>query len=149
MNRISAHSAWPKPQIEDFLSTYVAPIRIAAQSGSGFPQICSLWFRYEDERILCATKSSSRIVRLLEKEARCAFELAPNEPPYFGVRGRGIAKIESAGADTLLSSLIDRYLGSRDSDLARWLLSQVENEVSISIEIDWISSWDYSERMEK
>jgi len=114
---------------------------------SSQPMICSLWFRYREGRLLCATKDDSTVARRLREDPRCGFELAPNEPPYFGVRGRGRASISSDGAIELLGELIDRYLGGRDSELATWLLGNAENEVTISIEPEGITSWDYSSRM--
>ena len=145
--KLSEGSAWSRAQVESFLRTYRAPLRVAANSAAGFPTLCSLWFRYEQGAIQCATHESARIARLLAEDARCAFELAPNEPPYRGVRGRGRATVSPDGAPELLGDLIDRYLETRDSELARWLLGRSADEVAITIEIDRVSSWDYTDRM--
>jgi hypothetical protein len=147
MKVLSSRSAWGIEQVEEFLRTYLAPLRVATQDGSGYPMLCSLWFAYQDGRILCATKRDARVARALDRHPRCAFELAPNEPPYYGVRGRGTASISAEGAVELLGDLIDRYLGTRDSDLARWLLGNADDEVRLVISIDWITSWDYTSRM--
>ncbi|MHA7837664.1 MAG: pyridoxamine 5'-phosphate oxidase family protein [bacterium] len=147
MKGLSRGSAWSAERVEEFLESYRAPLRLAVTTGSGHPMICSLWFRSRDGRLLCATKDDAKIVEWLRADPRCAFELAPNEPPYFGVRGRGRASIFSEGAADLLGELIDRYLGSRESELAGWLLSNAENEVTIAIEPEWLTSWDYSARM--
>ena len=144
---VSAKSTWSANRVAEFLESYQAPLRLAVQDESGFPLICSLWFRYEDGRIRCATTRDAKVVRCLRKNPKCGFELAPNEPPYFGVRGRGLATIRSEGAMSLLGRLVDRYLGSRDSSFAQWLLGREEDEVAIDIEIDWITSWDYTARM--
>lgn len=145
---LSAQSAWSAARVEEFLGTYVAPLRLSVNAESGFPLLCSLWFSYESGRLLCATQRDAAVVRQLERDDRCAFELAPNEPPYFGVRGRGVATIGTEGADALLGRLIERYLGEGESKLGRWLLSRADQEVFISIEIQWMTSWDYSDRME-
>jgi len=145
--KLSAESAWSRAQVEAFLRTFTAPMRVAANSATGFPTLCSLWFRYEAGRIACATHRDARIARLLAADPRCAFELAPNDPPYRGVRGRGLATVSPDGAADLLGELVDRYLGGRDTHLARWLLARVETEVAITIEIDHLSSWDYTARM--
>lgn len=147
MESLSPKSAWSAPRVEEFFRSYVAPLRVAVQTESGFPLLLSLWFQYEDGKLLCATKGDSRVAQCLRRDPRCAFELAPNEPPYFGVRGRGKAGLASEGAVELLGGLIDRYLGSRDSDLAGWLLRNAEDEVAISIDIEWMIAWDYSNRM--
>jgi hypothetical protein len=144
---IGSESAWTRAEVEEFLRTYRAPLRVAANSTTGFPTLCSLWFRYSPGRVACATHRNARIAKLLAADPRCAFELAPNEPPYRGVRGRGRASVSPEGAGPLLGELIDRYLGTRESSLAQWLLGRVEEEVAITIEIDRISAWDYTARM--
>jgi len=144
---VSRRSAWSAQRIERFLHDYRAPLRLAVRAGSDYPMSCSLWFRHRNGRLLCATKDDATVVRRLRADPRCGFELAPNEPPYFGVRGRGRASIVSEGSVELLGELIDRYLGDRDSELAGWLLGNVENEVTIAIEPEWVTSWDYSARM--
>jgi hypothetical protein len=135
--------------INSFLNSYVAPIRLSGILDSGYPLICSLWFEYRDNAIWCATKRTSRIAQVLANNTKCAFELAPNEPPYFGVRGQGIASIHLENADDLLERLIIRYLGNNDSRLAKKLLNNAATEVAIKIEPAKIFSWDYRKRMEE
>jgi hypothetical protein len=122
-------------------------LRLATGSESGFPILCSLWFIYEEGRLFCATQVDAKVARALEADPRCAFEISTNEMPYFGFRGRGSATLTTEGAAEALERLIDRYLGQRDSSLAKWLLSRADHEVQIAIDIDWATSWDYSERM--
>ncbi|MFK7895155.1 MAG: pyridoxamine 5'-phosphate oxidase family protein [Myxococcota bacterium] len=125
------------------------PLRLATGTESSFPILCSLWFMYDAGRLICATQADAKVARALESDARCAFEISTNEMPYFGFRGRGSASLSRDGAEDALERLIDRYLGRRDSGLAKWLLSRANNEVQISIEIDWATSWDYSQRMSR
>jgi hypothetical protein len=80
---------------------------------------------------------------------RCAFEIAPNEPPYFGVRGQATASLESAGARELLERLLDRYVGTTDSKLGRFLLGRADEELVVRLKPEWIGTWDYRERMEE
>jgi hypothetical protein len=147
MDSVSVASAWPANKVEDFLSTYLSPMRLAVVSDSGFPLICSLWFAYEPGRLLCATTRQAKVVDCILAKPQCGFEIAPNEPPYFGVRGQGIATVSSDGSMDLLGNLVDRYLGSRETKFARWLLSRSDDEVTIEIDIRWMTSWDYSKRM--
>jgi hypothetical protein len=147
MNSETSESVRSSAERENFLTSYIAPIRISGISQSGFPLICSLWFEYEDNAIWCATQKTSKIARVLSENPKCAFELAPNEPPYFGVRGQGNAMVEVADADKLLERLIDRYLGNRKSRIAKMLLNKVADEVLIRIDVKQISSWDYRTRM--
>ena len=114
---------------------------------SNFPLFCSLWFAYEDGRLLCATTRQAKVVECILANPRCGFEIATNEPPYFGVRGQGVAVVSAEGAMDLLGNLVDRYLGSRETRLASWLLSRSDDEVKIELDIRWMTSWDYSRRM--
>lgn len=147
MSNLSSQSAWSSDRVEEFLESYRAPLRLAVVDASGFPLICSLWFRYEGGRILCATPRHSKVAKCLRENPKCGFELAPNEPPYYGVRGRGTASLVADGAPALLGDLVDRYVGNRDSKFSKWLLARTDDETSLEIEIEWMTSWDYSRRM--
>ena len=122
-------------------------MRLAANTPSGFPVVLSLWFLPEQDELLAAVHENARIAKRLRKDPRCAFEIAPNEPPYRGVRGQATAKLEARGAKALLERLLDRYLGSTDSDLGRFLLGRADEELVIRLRPSRLSSWDYSERM--
>ena len=84
----------------------------------------------------------------LEKNNRCAFEVAPNDPPYRGVRGKAVATLTREGASDVLDHLIERYLGSTNTSLANWLRSRVDEEYVIELQPHTISSWDYGGRMD-
>jgi hypothetical protein len=138
---------WSRAQIESFLEDTDIPVRLGVVSPSGWPTVLSLWFLTQDGEIVCATQQGASVIRALEANDRCAFEIAGDTPPYFGVRGRGRARLDLTGSSSVLHALIDRYLGSKDSSLARWLLSRVETEVCIRIDPVNVTSWDYRERM--
>jgi len=123
-------------------------MRLSANTDSGFPVILSLWFLTEDDGLLAAVHQDSRIAKRLKFDSRCAFEIAPNDPPYRGVRGQAIASLEREGAGALLERLLDRYLGSSDSRLGRFLLARAEEELIVRLRPSWIASWDYSQRMD-
>jgi len=146
-NSISLTGPWTRQHAMDFLAETVIPLRLAVIAPSGWPVIVSLWFLAEDDVIWCATHRSAKIIRLLELNSQCAFEVAPDQPPYRGLRSQ--AKVEllpQRGAD-ILKRLIDRYQRSRNSDLTHWLLSRSEEEIAIAITPARIQSWDYSARM--
>lgn len=145
--RISRRSAWQAPQIEAFLADARQPLRLACHARSGFPSISSLWFEYRDGCLWCASHESSAIVRYLQDDPRCAIEVAPNEPPYHGVRGHARAELTREGAAPLLERLIARYLGDRDPGLAGWLMSRAAQEYAIRLQPAWLSAWDYRGRM--
>lgn len=139
---------WAQARVREFLAETQIPMRLAANTDSGFPIVLSLWFLAQDEEILAVVHRDARIAKRLKADARCAFEIAPDEPPYRGVRGQATASLSSDGAAPLLERLLDRYLGSTDSSLGDFLLARAEEELIVRLRPIWIASWDYSRRME-
>jgi hypothetical protein len=144
---IRPSSAWDENGIRDFLRSSTIPLRLACNARQGFPLLNSLWFEYHDDSFWCATHASSAVVPLLQKDGRCAIEVALNDPPYKGVRGQAVAELSRDGAEALLRRLIDRYLGDSNPQLAAWLLGRVDEEYVVRLRPSWLSSWDYSPRM--
>ncbi|MBK9739575.1 MAG: pyridoxamine 5'-phosphate oxidase family protein [Actinobacteria bacterium] len=137
---------WELSVVEDFLDRSAIPLRLAS-NGAAFPLVQSVWFVYDDGSLWCCTQSASVLAKRLQADPRCAFEVSGDQPPYRGVRGTGTARIRSDSAHEVLPRLIDRYLGDRPDDLARWLISRLDSEVAIQIEGLSVTSWDYSARM--
>ncbi|MEJ6538917.1 MAG: pyridoxamine 5'-phosphate oxidase family protein [Halioglobus sp.] len=140
---------WRKTEIDAFLQHSMFPLRLACVGEDGFPRVVSVWYIFDGEHFRCVSHRSSQLIRLLERSDRVGFELAPNEPPYHGVRGQGIARLSSAADGEVLREMLHRYLGGTDSKLGSWLLSRVEDEILITIEPLRLFTWDYRERMAK
>jgi len=138
---------WSHREIESFLGSTVIPIRLSVTSTSGWPIIVSLWFLYENGHLNCATRSSSNIARLLSGQPRVGFEVSGETPPYYGIRGQGLASLSADKDAVLLSRLMDRYLGDKRAQFRQWLLEGSKNEVAIRIKPLRIMSWDYRKRM--
>ena len=138
---------WDESTFETYLRETALPIRLSVVSSSGWPTIVSLWFVYDEGAIRCASKKSARIVKLLEKNTKCAFEVSGETPPYFGVRGQGKVTLDPKLGPKLLPKLIERYVGPEDSCFRRWLLAQSTEEVAIIINPIRVMSWDYRKRM--
>lgn len=138
---------WNKAQVDTFLANSTFPLRLACVAEDGFPRVVSVWYGYDGHQLHCVSHRSSQLVSLLQRCERVGFELAPNEPPYYGVRGQGIAQLNTDGDGEVLGQMLQRYLGGSDSSLGKWLLSRAEDEVLISIEPLRLFSWDYRERM--
>jgi len=144
---IRSTSTWDAPGIEQFLLGAKIPVRLSCLSRNGIPLICSLWYLYDDGAIWCATQRTARLAKLLQANGSCGFEVAGDAPPYRGVRGQGRATLLGSEGPAVLLRLMDRYLQQRDSAFAQWLLSRQDQEVAIRIEPAWLTSWDYSTRM--
>jgi uncharacterized pyridoxamine 5'-phosphate oxidase family protein len=123
------------------------PIRFSCVNSSGWPVILSLWYIQKDGKIYCATQKNAKVIEYLQENPKCAFEIAQDKPPYLGISGRGKAVLREDIAFKILELLIFRYLGNQDSSLAKFLLSQSENEIAIEITPSKLFSWDYSKRM--
>jgi hypothetical protein len=138
---------WSARQAADYLDEAHIPLRLATLTSTGWPEVTSLWFIRDGDELLCATQRDAGVARALRRDSRCSFEVAGEAPPYFGVRGQGTARVDSAGAGDVLAALISRYVGDTQSDLARWLLSRVDDEVVLRLTPHRIVSWDYRARM--
>ncbi|MFN2377756.1 MAG: pyridoxamine 5'-phosphate oxidase family protein [Candidatus Binatia bacterium] len=138
---------WDSQQLEKHLSESTIPLRLACSGRSGWPLVVSLWYLYRDGRLWCACQKDSTVISFLENDPRCAFEVAGDQPPYRGARGRGRATLDRARGGEILEALLGRYDISPRAGLGRWLLSRRDAEVAIGIEPTWLGSWDFTERM--
>ncbi|WP_222916597.1 pyridoxamine 5'-phosphate oxidase family protein [Natrinema sp. SYSU A 869] len=138
--------AWTGDDVEAFLQETTVPIRIATRRPDGSLWLVTLWYRYRDGALECATRANADVVRFLRNDPEIAFDISTNDIPYRGIRGNGTVEIEPDGRP-VLRDLVERYLGGTDSSLAEWLLDEDREEVGIRIEPREIYSWDYSERM--
>jgi hypothetical protein len=136
-----------REQVASFLDAAVIPLRLACVAPSGWPLVVSLWFARRGEELVCATQASSSLVRALEHDGRCAFEVAGEAPPYRGVRGRAWVRIEPDEGLATLSELLTRYLGATDGAFAQRLLARTAPEVVLRLDPAEVSSWDYARRM--
>ena len=139
------------PEIRNFLERQTIPLRLACRTPGGTLWMISLWFRCRDDddewALQCSTAANADVVSFLREDPAVAFEASTNEQPYRGVRGRGSVSIASDPEKAVLRDLLDRYLGGTDSSLARNLLREGRDEVTITIDPVVVSGWDYSGRM--
>lgn len=138
---------WDRAAIRGHLDGAVLPLRLATVAPSGWPTVLSLWFVRHGDELLCATQRSAAVVRALESSGRCAFEVAGDQPPYHGVRGRARVTVEPDDDLDVLRLLVERYLGSAEGTFQRWLLGRDTPEVVLRLDPVSISSWDYRRRM--
>ena len=135
-------------EVKTYLEQAKIPLRLACTTQSGWPVAVSLWFKHQNGKLFCATQKSARLVAYLQNDPRCAFEIAADLPPYCGVRGQAIARIDESIGPKILEQLLVRYLGGVDSALAQSLIAKSENEVAIILKPVKIYTWDFSSRMQ-
>jgi nitroimidazol reductase NimA-like FMN-containing flavoprotein (pyridoxamine 5'-phosphate oxidase superfamily) len=143
---LKRNSAWDRQGVARFLNDAVVPLRLGVESKHN-PLIVTLWFEFRDDAIWCAAHRDSLVVKVLQDNPACAVDISTNDIPYRGVRGAGTAACLPAEGAEALARLIERYLGGDDSQLARWLKSREDDEVALKIMPNWLTSWDFSERM--
>lgn len=136
------------PETAEYLQQITIPIRLSCATESGWPMIVSLWYLYEDGRFYCVTHKDARLVKYLEGDPRCAFEVAADDPPYCGVRGQARAALDAEKAPQILRRLLDRYLDNPEAELGQWLWRRRDEEVVICLEPVNLFTWNYGERME-
>lgn len=138
---------WEQEEVESFFKDARFPMRLACNAADGFPRVVSLWYQYQDEQLLCVTHRDSKLAGLLRRDPKTGFEIAPNTPPYFGVRGQATVTLQDLGDSAALEQLLERYLGSAESDLGNWLLGRSSEEILITLTPFRLYSWDYRQRM--
>jgi hypothetical protein len=135
------------PWLREYLASARIPLRLACRDAAGWPRVLSLWYLVEERSLWCATPAHAHVVRMLERDPRCGFEVAGNEPPYRGVRGEGRARIDHERGDEILRALVQRYVGREETPFTRWLLGRRTAEVAIEIEMLRLRGWDFTRRM--
>ena len=148
MSEIRRSGPWSPGTVREFLDASAIPMRLAANTSGGFPVVLSLWYLRNGNDLLAAVHQDAKIAKRLRADARCAFEIASDDPPYRGVRGQAVAELFPDGAGDLLERLLVRYLGTTDSTLGRFLLSRSNEELTVCLRPRSNASWDYTKRME-
>ena len=136
-----------KQNLEILIPKEKIPIRISFMKSNGFPTVVSLWYTHENGRIYCAVQKTAKVISYIQKNPKCGFEIAGDMPPYKGLRGEGTVNIIHDKGKEVLETLIEKYLGTKESTLSRFLRDNSKNEVAIEIIPQKIHSYDYSQRM--
>ena len=138
---------WDADGVTRWLEGARIPVRLSVLAPRG-PLVVSLWYHFDGEAVWCATRSGADVVAHVSSDPRVGFEVAPDLPPYRGVRGTGRAEVvPDRGADTL-ELLLDRYLDAVNAPLADQLRGNADDEVALRISSLTLTSWDFSARMQ-
>ena len=139
--------AWSPDELGLFLREALVPLRLGCHHPKGGLWMLSLWYRWEDGVLVCATERHSDVAGFLRHNDAVAFEVSTNRPPYMGVRGNGTATLSPDPEKTVLRDLLERYLGGGNSELAEMLLRDDREELIIMIEPTRLYTWDFTPRM--
>jgi hypothetical protein len=72
---------WRKADVDGFLTSAAVPMRLAANTTSGFPTVTPLWFLWQEEALWAAAKPDAAIIKLLRNDGRCAFDISLETAP--------------------------------------------------------------------
>jgi len=134
-------------EMSKYLDDVRIPLRLACNTKTDWPTVVSLWYLHQDDLLYCATQKSAKVVNYLQRDSRCAFEIAEDRPPYCGIRGQAVARIDEKRGAEILERLLIRYLGDTQNKLAINLLARSKSEIAIVLEPVQIYTWDFSNRM--
>jgi len=137
---------WDRARVTRWLEEARIPVRLAVLAPRG-PLVVSLWYRFDGDAIWCATRRGADVVARIEADRRVGIEVAPDVPPYRGVRGTGRAEIVAERGPETLEQLLDRYLDVVNAPLADLLRANADDEVALRIGALSLTSWDFSGRM--
>lgn len=137
---------WDETQVVRWLDGARIPARLSVIAPRG-PLVVSLWYRFDGDAVWCATRSGADVVDHIRADPRVGIEVAPDLPPYRGVRGTGRAEIVADRGPDVLDALLARYLDPVNDPLAAFLRSGADDEVALRISRLTLSSWDFSPRM--
>jgi len=135
-----------KPEIDSLVVKSKIPIRLSCITPSGWPCVLSLWYVCKNGKIYCASQKSSKIIQYLQHSNKVAFEIASDDPPYRGVRGRGTVNLLGSLGACILDVLIEKYI-VKDSSLSYTLKQKSDDEIAIEITPQKFFTYDYSKRM--
>jgi nitroimidazol reductase NimA-like FMN-containing flavoprotein (pyridoxamine 5'-phosphate oxidase superfamily) len=145
--RMQRTSVWTHEQAADFLRDHRQPLRLGIQTDSG-PLVVPLWFHFDGADFWCASQQGTFVMRSVEARPECGIDVSTNDIPYRGLRGRGQVTAHPEHGAEVLERLIERYLGTQNAPLARWLRSRSDAEVALRVAPNWLTAWDFSARMQ-
>ena len=137
---------WDERRVGTWLTGARIPVRLAVLAGRG-PLVVSLWYHFDGEALWCATSAGADVVQHVRADPRVGVEVAPDLPPYRGVRGTGRAEIVPERGVEMLERMLGRYLDPVNATLAESLRAGADDEVALRIGELTLSSWDFSRRM--
>ena len=151
MKIVNATSEVPgmnKEEVERFLESKLN-LQLATTDDQGEPNIQPVWFYYDKdgEKVLITTSKLSKKTQNLRSKPAIYFSIDDENPPYKGVKGKGIATIVEDPNRTLShgNKISMKYLGTLDHPIAKMISEGSKRGDNVAIEISprFFSTWDY------
>ena len=156
MKIVAASSSIPgmtREEAERFLlESSKLNLQIATIDEKGDPNIQPVWFNYDKdaEKLLILTSKSAKKTQNLRNRPTIYFSIDDQNPPYKGVKGKGIATvIEDPNRIVPQAEKISmKYLGTLDHPAAKEMADRSRNGEGVLVEISpkFFSTWDFGKR---
>lgn len=125
-------------------------LQLATNDEQCNPNIQPVWFYYDKdvEKLSITTSKSAKKTKNLRNRPNVYFSIDDENPPYKGVKGRGVATIiEDPKRIAPQGDKISlKYLGTLDHPIAKMIsdLSKKGEVILVEISPKFFSTWDYS-----
>jgi uncharacterized pyridoxamine 5'-phosphate oxidase family protein len=139
-------------EINDFLTSSKLNIHLGTIDDKEYPNVHPTWYYFyfdsANKKIYIETSKLSKKTDNLRKNKNLYFCIDDPNPPYKGVKGRGIGRIQDNINHNipLAEKIMTNYLESIQHPIAQKLMLFVKNGDSVIIEISpmYFSTWDYT-----
>ena len=140
-----------REEVERFLESKLN-LQIATIDEKGEPNIQPVWFYYDkgQGKLLITTSKLARKTQNLRRKPTLYFSIDDENPPYKGVKGKGIATIvEDPNRIVPQADKISmKYLGTLDHPAAKEMADRSKKGEGVLVEISpkFFSTWDFGKR---
>jgi PPOX class probable F420-dependent enzyme len=138
-----------REEAERFLESKLN-LQIATIDEKGEPNIQPVWFYYDKDRgkLLITTSKLAKKTQNLRRKPTVYFSVDDENPPYKGVKGKGIATIVEEDLNRIVPQadrISMKYLGTLDHPVAKTITDSAMKGEVVLVEISpkFFSTWDY------
>ena len=136
-------------EITDFLTESILNIHLGTLDDKGHPNVHPAWSYYNpmNGKLYSETSKYAKKTNNLRKNKNVYFCIDKPNPPYKGVRGKGIANIYEDISFNLpiAEKILIKYLGTLEHPMSKSLIHAQKEGQSVVLEItpQYFSTWDY------
>lgn len=137
-------------EITDFLTESILNIHLGTIDDKGHPNVHPAWYYYNptNGKLYSETSKNAKKTNNLRKNKNVYFCIDKPNPPYKGVRGKGIVDIYEDISFNLpiAEKILIKYLGTLEHPMSKSLINAQKEGQSVVLEItpQYFSTWDYS-----
>ena len=149
VNATSEIPGMTREEVERFLESE-SILQIATIDEKGEPNIQPVCFYYDKdgEKLLITTSKLAKKIQNLRNKPTIYFSIDDENPPYKGVKGKGIATIVEEDPNRIVpqaDKISMKYLGTLDHPVAKMRADHSKKGDVVLVEISpkFFSTWDY------